>query len=150
MITTTGNAAASIALRNAIFRVVPRTYVNAIYAKVREVAVGDAKTLDARRTEVLVRLEKIGVPRDRVFAKLDKRAVDDIGLEDLEVLIGLGTAIKNGEAQIDDLFPAVRPAPAAPEEDGKRISLGKKSKTVPHNPETGEVIEEKREPGSDG
>ena len=58
MITMTGNAAASIALRNAIFRVCPRAYVDTIYAKVREVAVGDAKTLNARRHEVLSRLNK--------------------------------------------------------------------------------------------
>ena len=154
MVTTTGNAAASIALRNAIFRVVPRTYVNIVYDKVREVAVGNAKTLDARRAELLVRLEKIGIPRDRVFAKLDKKAIEDIGLEDLEMLIGLGSAIKNGEQQIDDLFPPVRPAPAAPAEDGKRISMkGKKAQPepVPFDPNTGEVSDEEQRgiPGDD-
>jgi hypothetical protein len=123
LIILTGNAAASIALRNAIFRVIPRSYVQLIYDAARKVSVGDAKTLDARRTEIADRLQKIGVPFERVLAKLGKTGIEDIGLEDLEVLIGLGSAIKNGEAQIDDLFPPAAPAPAAPADDGKRISL---------------------------
>jgi hypothetical protein len=127
MITMTGNAAASIALRNAIFRVVPRAYVDTIYAKVRETAVGNATTLDARRREVCARLTAIGVPPDRVFARLGKATIEDVGLEDVEILIGLGTSIKNGEQTIDDVFPPVSLAPAAPADDGRRMSIGRKA-----------------------
>lgn len=155
MINVTGAAAASIALRNAVFRVIPRSYVNSIYEHVKRVAVGDAKTLDQRRSAVLDRLQKIGVPQDRVLAKLEKRGVEEIGLEDLEILIGLGTSIKNNEASIDVLFPPVAPAPTPAADDGKRISLkgaGQKKETkppeIPHDPTTGEVLD--REPGSDG
>lgn len=152
MITMTGNAAASIALRNAVFRVIPRSYVNAIYEKCRQVAVGNAQTLDARRAQVLERLTKIGVPQDRVLAKLEKRGVEDIGLEDLETLIGLGTAIKNGEVRIDEVFPPVAPAPAAPSEDGKRIKMGKgKSAASEPDPDPEPPADEQpdREPGED-
>ncbi len=107
MITVTGAAAGSIALRNAIFRVVPRAYVDTIYAKVREVAVGDARTLAARREDLVGRLQKMGVPKDRIFARVGKAAIDDIGLEELEVLIGLGSSIKNKVTSIDDAFPPV-------------------------------------------
>jgi hypothetical protein len=158
MIVVTGNAAASIALRNAIFRVIPRAYIEQIYQRARQVAVGDAKSLANRRAEVLDRLAKLGVPAERVFTKLDVKGVDDIGLEQLEVLIGLGTAIKNGDMQLDDAFPAVAPAPAPAAQDGRRISMrggSKKSEPQerPHDPETGEVApstEPEREPGSDG
>lgn len=137
MIVVTGNAAASIALRNAVFRAIPRAYIEQIYQQVRRVAVGDAKSLVNRRSEVLDRLAKIGVPNDRVFQKLGVKGIEDIGLEQLEVLIGLGTAIKGGEMQLDDAFPAVAPAPAAPAQDGKRISMrGGKGKA---DPNTGEV-----------
>lgn len=139
MIVTTGNAAISIALRNATFRVVPRAYVDEIYAKVKLVAVGDAKTLSTRRAEILGRLNKMGVPNDRILARLGKQGVDDVGLEELETLIGLGTAIKNNELPIDEAFPPPAPAaPAAPADDGKRISLKKEPKDAG------------REPGSDG
>lgn len=107
MITVTGAAAGSIALRNAIFRVVPRGFVDTIYDKVREVAVGNAKTLAARREEVVGRLQKIGVPKDRIFARVGVKAIEDVGLDELELLVGLGTSIKNKESGIDDAFPPV-------------------------------------------
>jgi hypothetical protein len=128
MINQTGNAAASIALRNAIFRVVPRAYVDTIYEKARLVAVGDAKTLVVRRDQILARLQKMGVSQERVLARLEKKGVDDIGLEELEVLIGLGTAIRDGNQNIDQAFPAPAPPPAPPEADGRRIKMGKGKK----------------------
>lgn len=114
MITMTGNAAASIALRNAIFRVVPRAFVDTIYAKARQVAVGDAKTLVQRRQELFDRFIKMGLLPDRVLARLEKKNVDDVGLEDLETLIGLGTAIANGDMNIDAAFPPVITAAGDP------------------------------------
>jgi hypothetical protein len=151
MITVTGNAAASIALRNAIFRVVPRAYVDSVYERVRRVAVGKAETLVARRVQVLDRLQKLGATRDRVFARLDVRGEDDITLEHIETLIGLGTAVKSGDMAMDDAFPAPAPAPTSAAEPGRRVKLGGKAAAkaeAPHDPETGEITE--REPGSDG
>lgn len=104
MITVTGNAAASIALRNAIFRVIPRAYIDVIYTEAKRVAVGDARTLADRREGVLARFEKLGVVRSRALAKVGKTAIEDVGLSELEVLIGYGTAIKNGDASIDEVF----------------------------------------------
>jgi hypothetical protein len=121
---------------------VPRAYVDQIYNRARMVAVGDAKSLANRRGEVLDRLQKLGVSADRVFAKLEVKGIEDIGLEHLEVLIGFGTAIKSGEMELDAAFPAPAPAPAPPDKDGKRISMGKKVKNEPeppHDPETGEM-----------
>ena len=158
MITMTGNAAASIALRNAIFRVIPRAYVDSIYAKVREVAVGNARTLASKREDVVARLQKIGVPRERIFARVGKNGIEDIGLEELEILIGLGTAIKNGDVSIDDAFPPVEGSTVktveAHAEEGKRISLrgnGKAAKT-PAEPASAPAASEAamREPGEEG
>lgn len=138
MITITGNAAASIALRNAVFRVVPRAYVDSVFDVVRKTAVGEAKTLPDRRAKILERLQKMGVSQERVLSKLEVRGVDDITLEHLEFLIGLGTAIKSGDAQIDEAFP-IQTAPI-PAENGKRMSLRRDSQ--PEVPE--------REPGQEG
>lgn len=147
MVVVTGNAAASIALRNAIFRVVPRAYVDTIYAKARLVAVGDAKTLDARRSEVVSRLEKIGVPRERIFARIGKAAIEDVGLDDVETLIGLGTAVKDGAMSIDEAFPAVAAASAQPIEEGRRVSLrGGRRAEAPAEPPS----QPAREPGEEG
>ena len=107
MIGVTGNAAASIALRNAIFRVIPRALVDTIYEGVKVVAVGDAKTLAVRRESVVVRLQKLGVPKDRIFHKLGLKGIEDIGLAELEILVGCGTAIQTNGAQIDEVFPPI-------------------------------------------
>ena len=142
MIVVTGNAAASIALRNAIFRAIPRAYVDSIYAKARTLAVGDAKSLATRRDELMARLEKLGVPKERVLSRIGKSGMEDVGLDDIEVLIGLGTAIKNGDQSIDQAFPEPAPAPAAPENDGRRMSIGKGKGKGKDTPE--------REPGEEG
>lgn len=106
MINVTGNAAASIALRDSAFRVIPRTYVNVVYEAARSVAVGNASTLSARRATVVEKLVKMGAMLDRILARVGKSAVEDIGLTELEVLIGLGTAIHSGSEKLDDIFPA--------------------------------------------
>lgn len=125
MIIMAQNAANSIALRNAIFRVIPRAYVDLIYAKVREVAVGNASTLVDRRAKLLERLGKMGASIDRVLHALDVKGVDDIGLDQMEILIGLGTAVKEGEKTLDEVFP-VPPKDATAVPEGKRIALGAK------------------------
>lgn len=127
MIRMTGMAAISIALRNAIFRVVPRAYVDHVYGKARECAVGDLKTLVARRDDSFARYSKLGVTPERMFARLSIKGPDDFTLEHQEILVGMYTAIKSGELQIDDAFPALAQAPVpAGTPEGKRIKLGAK------------------------
>lgn len=146
MIRVTGMAAISIALRNAVFRVVPRAYVDAVYAKARECAVGDLKTLVARRDEALARYAKLGVTQDRLFARLGIKGVDDYTLEHQELLVGLYTAIRSGEVSIDEAFPALAQAPVpAGTPEGKRIKLGaKKTDEKPSEPPPD------RQPGEEG
>lgn len=105
MIVMTGNAAASIGLRNAIFRIIPKAYVNAVYQKAREVSVGNARTLSETRTKVIERLTKMGITQERVLHRISRASVDDVTLDDVELLIGLGTAIKDGNTNIDEAFP---------------------------------------------
>lgn len=105
MITMAGNAAASIGFRNSIFRIIPRAYVNAVYQKAREVAVGNASTLSSKRALIIERLTKMGILLDRILARANRPSVEDITIDDMEMLIGLGTAIKNGDQSIDAAFP---------------------------------------------
>lgn len=117
MIQTTGAAAISIALRNGVFRVIPKAFVDQVYNESRRVAVGDAKTLDHKRTVVLERLQKMGATKERILARIGVSNPLDITLSHLETLIGLGTAIKDGALSVDEAFPALeRKKPAAPEQ----------------------------------
>lgn len=116
MITVTGNAAASIGLRDAIFRVVPKAYVMAVYDAARKVAVGDASTLADKRQAVWERLQKMGATPERILARIGKASLEDIGLGELEALIGFGVAIKDGGSTVDEAFPSLEKLKA---EDGK-------------------------------
>jgi len=108
MIGVTANAACSIALRNAIFKVIPRSFVNSIYESAKQVAIGDASTLVERRTRALETLAKMGAMEDRVLAMLGKAGIEDIDLTDLELLTGLRTAIKDGDTTVDQAFPPLK------------------------------------------
>jgi hypothetical protein len=130
MIVTTGNAAISIALRNAILRAIPRAYVSRIYSEARAVAVGRAETLDATRTEWFGSLAKMGISQERVLARLGKTGLADVGLDDIAILIGIRNAVRAGDVTIEDAFPATAPAPAAPSQDGQRVKPAEAQKTA--------------------
>lgn len=103
----TANAASAIARRNAIFEVIPRaSLINPVYEAARKTAVGEAKTLDQRRQSVLGRFGAMGVTRDQILRVLAKESVEAIDLEALELLIGLGTSIKEGLVTLDEAFRA--------------------------------------------
>lgn len=104
MIAVTANAACSIALRNAIFKGVPKALWAGIETEVRKVIAGDAKTLGSRRDKVMGALNKSGVPNDRIFAVLGVAGLSDIGLDEIVTLNGLGNAIKEGEMSIEEAF----------------------------------------------
>jgi len=108
MIGVTSNAASSIALRNAIFRVVPKSVVEQVYMAARNVAVGGQSTLSMRRQKMIESFGKMGVAEERLLGRLDRPGVNDITLDDLEKAIGLFNEIKNGEADIDEMFPEPR------------------------------------------
>lgn len=104
MIGVTGNAACSIALRNAIFRGIPKAFWNDIYLKAREVAAGDVKSLVANRTDALNYVARKGVTQQMVLEALGVAGVEDIGLDELATLRGMITTIKDGEATIETVF----------------------------------------------
>lgn len=104
MVVVTSNAAASIALRNAVFKVIPSAFWRPIYLKCRQVAVGPAQTLADRRVKMLEHFQKMGVEAARVFALLEVKGIQDVTLEHLATLRGLATAIKDGDTSIDEAF----------------------------------------------
>jgi hypothetical protein len=106
MVITTGNAASSIALRNAILGIVPRSYVDEVYKSTQEVAIGKAKSIELRRSEVVARLKQTyGLDESRICAAANVAGVVEIGWEQIEILIGLGASVKNGEQTLEDAFP---------------------------------------------
>jgi hypothetical protein len=143
MIVATSNAACSIALRNAVFKVVPMAFVRPVYLKAREVAIGDAQTLSARRQKMVEYFGKMGVSPEKVCAKVGKASVEDVTVDDLAVLIGLSTAIKEGDTTVDEAFPAAE-QPAADSSGKSRTEKlaekvkGQKQPTLPAERQPGE------------
>ena len=116
MIAVTGNAACSIALRNAVFRVVPRALITPVYEAAKRVAVGDVKSLTSKRAQIIARLKQMGAKDANILAAVGAEKIEDIDIAKLEVLIGLGTAIKDGETTLEDAFPG-----SGAKEEGKPI-----------------------------
>lgn len=104
MIAMTGNAACSIALRNAAFRVIPRAIINPVYEAAKKLAVGDTKSLGQRREQIVQRFVELGVRKELIPQAVGVSSVEDIDLAKLETLIGYGTAIKDGTLTIEEAF----------------------------------------------
>ena len=143
MIAVTGNAACSIALRNAVFRVVPRALITPVYEAAKRVAVGDVKSLTTKRAQIIARLKQMGAKDANILAAVGADKIEDIDLAKLEVLIGLGTAIKDGETTLENAFPG-----ANPKEEGKPIfkEETKAVEPVPTAPATPEPTNTTTEP----
>ena len=104
MIGVTANAACSIALRNAIFKIVPRALWGDIYEAARETSVGKAETMQARRDKTIAYFAKMGVDEKKVCAAVNKAGAADLTLDDIITLRGFATAIKTGETTVDAVF----------------------------------------------
>lgn len=98
------NAGSAIAFRDAVFKVVPMALIKPVYEAAKKVAVGNATTLSERRQKCLDAFSKMGVKKEQVLARLERKSQDDIDLSDIELLLGLHTAIKDGETSIDEAF----------------------------------------------
>lgn len=99
------NGASAIAFRDAVFKVVPRAIVDPVTAAAKRAAIGDLKTLAERRGKAMDHFAKIGIQKDRILQSLGKRSIEDLGLEDLELLIGTANALRDGDIKVDDAFP---------------------------------------------
>ncbi len=104
MIVVTGNAASSIARRNAIFASVPKAVWNRAYEAAERIIKGDAKTLAERRFKSVAAFGTWGVKPEQVFAALGVAGYEEITLEQLPTLIGMFNAIKNGDETAESLF----------------------------------------------
>lgn len=106
MITVTGNAANSIALRNAVLAGIPRAVWKGVYTEVRKAIISKGKgTLTQKRDEILKWFGEKGVEPERIFPVLGVDGIEDIKEDQLITLRGLANAIREGEISIDETFP---------------------------------------------
>lgn len=109
LIRVTSQAAIAIALRNAIFKVIPQAYADLVWHEAQKVARGEAKGLQPRLAKALEYFKSKGVSSDRVFKLLNIEGKEDVTWEHIDYLLGLASSLKTGEATIDELFPPEAP-----------------------------------------
>lgn len=109
MVNTTANAACSLALRNATFRVVPAAVIKPVYEAAKRVAIGNVKSITKTRAEIFERLKKKGVSEASILAVVGCTKIDEVDAEKVADLIGIGNAIKDGQITLEEAFPPVQP-----------------------------------------
>ena len=109
MVNTTANAACSLALRNATFRVVPAAVIKPVYEAAKRVAIGNVKSITKTRAEIFERLKKKGVSEASILAVVGCAKIDEVDADKVADLIGIGNAIKDGQITLEEAFPPVQP-----------------------------------------
>ena len=126
MIGVTANAACSIALRNAIFKIVPRALWADIYEAARVTSIGKAETMEARRSKVIDYFAKMGIDEKRVCAAVQRGGREDLTTDDIITLRGFATAIKAGDTSVDAVFNP-QPEQATPRSNAEKVAAAVES-----------------------
>lgn len=112
MITVTGNAANSIAYRNAVFSVIPKSITENVYqAAVRKIT-GDIsdedKLITRRKSSLEFFLNEYAITEEEILKLIGKQTVNQIRAEELATLIGYYRALRDGDITVDTLLKDVR------------------------------------------
>jgi hypothetical protein len=100
----TGNAAMAIAMRNAVFKVVPAALIKKTIERAKKVSIGESMTLETQRTKMLEYFNRIGVEEKKIFDYLSIEKADEITVDMVVELRGLANAIKDGETTVKEVF----------------------------------------------
>ena len=100
----TGNAACAIAMRNALFKVVPAALVKKVIDKAKKVSLGESMTLETSRAKMLQYFKTIGVEEKQILDYLSIEKVDEIDIDMVVELRGLANAIKEGTTTAKEAF----------------------------------------------
>lgn len=108
MITVTGNAGNAIAYRNAVCNVIPKSVIDKVYKSATGLLTGDISDetkLIKKRNQVVEGLKKAyGVSEEEILKAVGKSQIEYIGPDEIVVLIGIGTAIKEGDTTVEQSF----------------------------------------------
>lgn len=157
----TGNAAAAIAFRNAVLKVVPAAVTKKVINEIKQVAIGQGLTREVQMQRMTDYFGKLGVTQKELFAYLGVTNLVDVTDEMVFELRGLANAIKEGTTTVQETFRAnaaaseqIAAAARAKATEAKNKAAAAmaaaQGKTQPApapaeeqtvDPETGEVIE---------
>lgn len=112
MITVTGNAANSIAYRNAVFAVIPKAVVDKVYKAAQKSITGDLSNeekLIKRRTDAINYFnDEWGITETEVIKLCGKQTVQQIKADEIALLLGMVQSLKDGDTTVDELMKPIR------------------------------------------
>lgn len=109
MIVVTGNAACSIARRNAILAGVPKGIWRRAQEECERVIRKDVKTLVESREAALKALAHFNLSPDQIFKLMEVEGIDDLNLDDVATLRVIYASLKNGEQTVEELLRQIEP-----------------------------------------
>jgi hypothetical protein len=104
MIIVTGNAACSIAARNAVLAGVPKAVWRGAYEEARGVTAGDVQTLAETRDKSIKAFAQFGVKPEQIYGALGVKGEVEITIDHIPVLRGMYSTLKNGEETVETMF----------------------------------------------
>ena len=152
----TGNAASSIAFRNAVLAVIPKAVTKRIINEVKKVALGQSIDLEQSRQNVLAYFGKLGVTNEQIFHYLGIKAIEQIDKQMIFELRATRNAIEEGTTTAKETFidPAneakaqeVADSKTATAVDKAAAAIAQATGAAPANvyPETGEIKEDNKQ-----
>lgn len=112
MITVTGNAANSIAYRNAVFAVIPRAITDKVYQAAQHCIIGDLSDEDkiiARRKKCIDYFkDEFGITEQEVVMLCGKKTVNQIKAPEIALLLGITQSLTDGDTTVDELMKPYR------------------------------------------
>lgn len=125
----TGNAAASIAFRNAVLTVIPKAVTKRIINEVKQVALGQSIDLETSRQNIIGYFGKLGVNQQQLFDYLGISKVEEIDKQRVFELRATANAIKEGTTTVQETF--VRPAVEAKKQaEGEKAASSAQAKAT--------------------
>lgn len=100
----TGNAASSIALRNAILRGVPKALWADIFEKAKATASGGAASIDKIREELTKFFAALGITEARLLAALQIPGMPDMGPDEIVAMQAWRKQLQAKETTLEDIF----------------------------------------------
>jgi len=100
----TGNAAGSIAWRNAIFRLIPNAVWIDIQDQIKKFIVGDGKEMLKRRDSLIKKFNDLGITTDVLLKRMNLVDVKAINSDIMIKLFGVLTALNEGSSTVEDVF----------------------------------------------
>lgn len=94
------NAGNAIAFRNAVFKVIPASIIQGLYAHALEVAGGSADELPDRRKKAIAYFGERGLEKAALLRHLGRKEEMMVTRDDVIYLLGLVESIKSGEFEV--------------------------------------------------